>query len=256
MGMVKILVVDDELEMRELLRKALSAKGYEVITVPSAGQALETICREPFDLVLLDIILQDGSGISVLKKIRETNKEIAVVIYSGAITAEIEKEAKASLATEVLRKDMGVVQLIERIAKILDARGRLSRGLLKKEETVVLIVDDEEGIRSMLTRFFNLKGYKTLEAENGQKALELVRAGNVSAVLLDMHMPVMDGLTALPKLLEINPKLGIVMVTVDKEDEEVKKALALGAYGYVLKPFDFVYLELVVISRLAIAQSN
>jgi response regulator of citrate/malate metabolism len=66
----------------------------------------------------------------------------------------------------------------------------------------------------------------------------------------------MDGLATLPKLLEINPKLGIVMVTAEEEDEEVKQALSLGAYSYVLKPFDFVYLELVVVSRLAIAQNH
>jgi CheY-like chemotaxis protein len=254
--MVNILVVDDELDMRELLRKALVAKGYEVTTIPSARQALEAVFREPFDLVLLDIVLGDGSGISVLKKIRETNKELPVVIYSGSVTPEIEKEAKASLATDVLRKDVGILQLTERIAKIVNLKGRLPQDLLKKEETVILIVDDEEGIRSMLTGFFKLKGYKTQEAENGQKALELVRAGNISSVLLDINMPVMDGLTALPKLLEINPKLGIVMVTAEEEDEGVKKALALGAYSYILKPFDFVYLELVVISRLAIAQNN
>ena len=66
----------------------------------------------------------------------------------------------------------------------------------------------------------------------------------------------MDGLATLERLLEINPKLGIVMVTAVQDDEKIKKALELGAYGYVVKPFDFLYLELVVMSKLAIAESN
>ena len=67
-------------------------------------------------------------------------------------------------------------------------------------------------------------------------------------------MPGMDGLTTLEKLLEINPKLGIVMVTGRQDDESIKTAIGLGAYGYVLKPFDFLYLELVVMSKLAIVE--
>jgi DNA-binding NarL/FixJ family response regulator len=69
-------------------------------------------------------------------------------------------------------------------------------------------------------------------------------------------MPGMDGLTALTKLLEINPKLGVVMTTGIQDEEKVKKAIELGAYGYVLKPFDFLYLELVVMSKLVIAESD
>ena len=254
--MAKILVVDDELEMRDLLRGALGAKGYDVATVPGATQALAAVFRESFDLILLDIVLSDGSGIAVLKKIRETNTTTPVVIYSGAITADLEKEAKAALATDIVRKDIGVMQLAERVAKIVTMKPRHPQGLLKREETVILVVDDDDQIRSMLTGFFRAKGYTTLEAENGQKALELVRAENISSVLLDIKMPVMDGLTALPRLLQINPKLGIVMVSAVHDDEEVKNALRSGAYGYVIKPFDFLYLELVVMSRLAIAQSN
>ena len=61
-------------------------------------------------------------------------------------------------------------------------------------------------------------------------------------------------LAALTKFFEADPQLGIVMASGVQDDERVAKALELGAYGYVLKPFDFLYLELVVSSRLAIAQ--
>ncbi|MFC1631938.1 response regulator, partial [Candidatus Omnitrophota bacterium] len=85
---------------------------------------------------------------------------------------------------------------------------------------------------------------------------ELARAQEFSVVLLDIDMPVMTGIDTLPKLLEIDPKLGVVMVTGNQEDEKVKKAMELGACGYVLKPFDFSYLELVVMSKLAIAEGS
>ena len=55
--MAKILIVDDETRIRELLRKALSREGYEAVSVPSAEQSLELIFKEPFDLLLLDVRL-------------------------------------------------------------------------------------------------------------------------------------------------------------------------------------------------------
>ena len=95
-----------------------------------------------------------------------------------------------------------------------------------------------------------------LEAEGGRKALELAELHEIGAVLLDMQMPDMDGLTTLKKLLKVKPELGIVMVTAVQDDEKVKEAIELGAYGYVLKPFDFLYLELVVMSKLLIAETD
>lgn len=254
--MAKILVVDDEVRVRELVRDALSMKGYEVTTVPGAEQAVARIFQEPFDLILLDIKLTGESGLSVLKKIRELESKVPVVIYSGVITAELEKEARIAGANEVLSKDVGITQLVEQIGKIVKAKDRIFRDTSMRKEKPVLIVDDEPEVRHVLRDFFKKKGYNTLEAESGEKALELARSESVSAVLLDIRMPGMDGLATLEKLLEINPKLGVVMATASQDDEKVKKALELGAYGYVLKPFDFLYLELVVMSKLAIAESD
>lgn len=254
--MAKILVVDDEMQIRELLRDALGMKGYEVTTVPSADQALARVFEEPFDLVLLDIKLAGESGISVLKKIRETQKKIPVVIYSGVITAELEKEARTAGANEVLSKDIGIMQLVEQIGRIVKAKNRIFQEPSKGKERSILIVDDETEICNILRDFFKKRGCKTREAENGEKAVELARSETFSVALLDVNMPGMDGLDTLQKLLEINPKLGVVMVTGRQDDEKVKKAIELGAYSYILKPFDLLYLDLVVTSKLTIAESD
>lgn len=255
--MARILIVDDEARIRELLCKSLNMAGYEVVTVPTADQSLELIFKEIFDLILLDIRLSSGeSGISILKKIREFQKEIPVVVYSGVLTPELEIEARTAGANDVLSKDIDILQLVAQIGKIIKAKNRLFQKPSDKKEKTVLIVDDEEGIRRVVREFFKRKGYKTLEAGNGEEALQIVHSEKISVVLLDIQMPVMDGLTTLTKLLEINPKLGVVMATGIQDDEKVKKAIELGAYGYVLKPFDFLYLELVVMSKLTIAESD
>ena len=255
--MTKILVVDDELEIRELLRKALVKEGYNVVTVSNAEQALACIIQEPFGLVLLDIKLAGESEIFVLKRIKELHQNIPVVIYSGVVTPEIEKEARIAGANEVLSKDVEIMQLVEQINRFIKGNARVSQDLSTRKEKSILIVDDELEIRRVLSTFFKKKGYtKVAAAENGEKALELARSQEFSVALLDVNMPVMDGITALEKLLEINPNLGVVMVTGRQDDENIKRAIELGAYGYILKPFDFLYLELVVMSKLAIAGSK
>lgn len=255
--MAKILIVDDEVRIRELLRKVLTREGYEVVSVPTAEQSLELIFREPFDLLLLDVRLSSGeSGLSILKKVRQQQKNIPIVIYSGVLTPEIEKEAREAGANEVLSKDVDVLQLVAQIGKIVKAKDRIFQGPIQRAEKPLLIVDDEEGIRRVLREFFVHKGYKVFEAENGEKALYLARSKKISAVLLDIKMPGMDGIETLKRLLEINPKVGVVMLTAVEEEDKVKKALELGAYSYVLKPCDFTYLELVVLSKLTIAESD
>lgn len=254
--MAKILVVDDEVEVRELVHDALSMKGHEVIPVPDAGQAVDRIFREPFDLILLDIKLTEESGLSVLGKIRGITTNLPVVIYSGAITADLEKEARRAGANEILRKDININQLVEQIEKIVKAKSRLFAGAPKRKQKSILVVDDDSEIRHVLRDFFNTRGYKVLEAESGEKAVELARSEKIQAVLLDIKMPQMDGIATLKKLLKINPRVGVVMLTASQDDENIKKALELGAYSYVIKPCDFTYLELVVMSKLAIAESD
>ena len=253
--MARILVVDDEVLMRDFMFTALRAQGHAVVTVPRPEQALDAMAREPFDGVVVDFYMPSQNGLSVLKKIRQTHQRVPVIVYSGAYTAEMDKEVRAAGANEVLDKGMGGTQLVDRILKVVGAKERLfgdGKGAPKK----ILIVDDEEPIRKLLRRFFAAKGYQTLEAEDGRPAVELVRAEKPSVVLLDMHMPVLTGLETLKKIFEVNPKQGVVMVTGDANDETVRQAMAMGAYGYVLKPFDFLYLELVVASKLKIASSS
>ncbi|MCK4881662.1 MAG: response regulator, partial [Candidatus Omnitrophica bacterium] len=120
----------------------------------------------------------------------------------------------------------------------------------------ILIVDDEVEVRNVLTIFFDKKGYKTQEAENGEQAIEIVRSEDFPVVLLDIDMPVMDGLTTLEKLLEMKPEICVVMVTGRQDEDKVQKALELGAYNYVLKPFEFLYLELIIKSKLDSAESD
>lgn len=103
-----------------------------------------------------------------------------------------------------------------------------------------LITDD-----SKLARLSLMKSLKTyvddadiLQAENGEIAVGIVKSEAIDIVFLDLTMPVMDGYTALPLMLQENPNLKIVVVSADVQEQAKTKVIALGAQMHVQKPIN------------------
>ncbi|HQT95590.1 MAG TPA: response regulator, partial [Thermoanaerobaculaceae bacterium] len=104
----------------------------------------------------------------------------------------------------------------------------------------LLVVDDNPENRDMLTRRLRRRGYDVVEAEDGLKALELAAGREFDVVLLDVMMPVMDGLETLRHLRRTRSvaELPVIMATAKGESEDVVEALTLGANDYVTKPIN------------------
>ena len=102
----------------------------------------------------------------------------------------------------------------------------------------VLIVDDEIQICENLTKILVKKGYAVFEAHNGMEALERLRGQDVEVVLLDMRMPVMDGITALKRIKEDFPDTVVIMVTAISDKAVVESCIEAGAFGYLDKPIN------------------
>jgi len=104
---------------------------------------------------------------------------------------------------------------------------------------LILIVDDNPGIRSLLKELLTSKGYRVEVAQNGAEAIEKFHQSEPSAVLLDSMMPGMNGLMVAEKLKSSSPKLPIIMISAYSEKEEIKRAQQKGLLSYCLtKPFD------------------
>jgi len=105
----------------------------------------------------------------------------------------------------------------------------------------LLVVDDNEMNRDMLSRRLERRGYAVIVVEDGKRALEVVDTQQVSLVLLDVEMPGISGIEVLKTLRErySAAELPIIMVTAKQQDEDVVEALGLGANDYVTKPINF-----------------
>ena len=102
----------------------------------------------------------------------------------------------------------------------------------------ILVVDDQKGVRYSFKKILGEAGYEVATASSGEKAIELTRRSEPDLVIMDVRMPEMDGLETLQRLKEINNKLVVIMMTAYSTTEKAIRAMELGAYEYLIKPFD------------------
>ena len=114
--------------------------------------------------------------------------------------------------------------------------------LLPKNEEItmynILICDDEADIRSALRIYLSSEDYSIFEAENGRQALEIIENENIHLLLMDIMMPVMDGIRALAKLREQNNNIPVILLTAKSQDTDKILGLNAGADDYITKPFN------------------
>ena len=121
-------------------------------------------------------------------------------------------------------------------------------------EARILIVDDEYLIRWTLQQNLAKEGYEVFMAESGEEALSKVEEEAPDILLLDIKMPGMDGYEVLEKALKIDPGLIPLMITAYDDVERVVRAMRLGAFDYITKPFDFDKIHLSIERGLAASQ--
>lgn len=106
-------------------------------------------------------------------------------------------------------------------------------------EESILIVDDEERMRKLIKDFLTNKGYHILQAEDGEKALEIYQENKskIMLVLLDVMMPKLDGWSVLRQIRQENKELPIIMLTARGEEQDELFGFELGVDEYISKPF-------------------
>ncbi len=134
----------------------------------------------------------------------------------------------------------------------MQARGSMIAGTGTSwcKDVRVLVVDDEEFIRSIIRERLEIEGFSVDEAQNGNDALAKLGTGSYSILLTDIQMPEMDGITLLREVSRRFPEMARIVMTAHAELETAVAALKNGAYDYILKPFSFDILFLTIRNAL------
>lgn len=205
-------------------------------------------------------------GVEALRRIRAFHPEAKVVIVSGHLDSEVRRHALALGAAGVLEKPVSLADLLVALGETerpprtaTEQRGERS-GMRETpvaptaEPGRILIVDDEPETCAMLSEFLTLKGYSARSVPDGAAAVREIVAAPADVVLLDIAMPGLSGIDALPTIRALAPGAVVIMISATEDAATAKRALAYGAFDYLVKPIDLTYLTRSIETALLMAQ--
>ncbi len=181
----RLLVVDDERSIRDVLAQVLGYEGYEVVTAASGGEALNLHRQQPFDLILLDVKMQGIDGLDTLAQLRVHDPDVRVVMISGHGTIATAVQAVKDGAFDFLEKPLDSDRLLVTVQRALEHRklvgenARLREGLARATDARFAMVGESEGlqkIRDLVQRVGPTNARVVITGENGSGKELVARA--------------------------------------------------------------------------------
>ena len=239
---MRALVVDDSKPSRSIVARVLRDLSFECTEAANGAEALEQLSgAEPPDLVTVNWHMPVMDGLELIRRLRgnPATQKLPLVMISTEHDRSRIAEALAAGADDYLAKPFTPEALARKLAALGVCRHPPAAGAVRPLR--VLICDDYATIRSVLTTTLaSDHGVRIAGAAvNGRACLEMLATGELpDVVLLDVEMPVMDGLEALREIRRRHPRLPVVMFSslTERGSRATVDALVAGANDYVAKP--------------------
>ena len=244
----RVFIVDEDVRIRDLLYEMISEVGFGALTIPTGEELIERLKNERPSLIIIDDTPGEYSGFVLARKVREFDKDIKIIVLG--LDPRIDTFSSLIKETGIaayLKKDFQSPEVIKKIFSVLKEESTL-KPLSEKKFGSILIVDDEIESRRTVGNFLSRRGFDVDKASSGEECLEKVRQRSFDIVLLDITMTGMDGLLTLKRIMDIDRKNKVVMVSALANQHIMAQARALGASDYIIKPFNFGTLEASLLS--------
>jgi len=252
----RVLVVEDDTELRESVAKLLERSDVEITTAANAEDALGLLRNGTFDCVVTDLGMPGASGYDLIETMatQERSSVPPVIVYTGrALSAAEEQRLRRHSKSIIVKGARSPERLLDEVtlflhqveAELPPEQQRLLKDARHREaifegRTILVVEDDVRNVFA-ITSVLEPKGARVSIARNGKEALAaLSKEPSVDLVLMDIMMPEMDGLEASREIRK-NPawsKLPIIALTAKAMRDDQEKCLAAGANDYLAKPLD------------------
>ena len=229
-----VLVVEDEPANARLLRFHLEGAGYAVAEATREHEALELSRRLKPQLVLLDLILPEGEdGLHVLRELKRDERTAKVPVVVVSVVQET-RRARELGAAECFVKPIDAGKLLEVVQRLCPAPEPA------RARATVLVVDDHDLNRELARTLLERRGCRVLLARNGQEGARVAKVEQPDLVLMDLAMPVKDGITAARELkadpaTSAIPLIAFTALAMRGDEERARNA---GFDGYLTKPLE------------------
>jgi tubulin-specific chaperone A len=237
-GALRVLVIDDDLETRQLVTDTLTTAGHIAFNARNASEALRTLRSSAVDAIILDLILGGRTGFDVLAEIRADAALAAlpVMVLTIKDLNDREREILEEQGAAIFEKGSGWR------TPVLEYLHKLTR---KRSGLRVLVADDNPTARELVRETLGDYVSTIDEAADGREALRKIREAPPDLVLLDIQMPVLDGFAALREIRR-DPALRhlrVVALTAFAMQGDRERALEAGFDDYMTKPITLAKLK-------------
>lgn len=236
----RILCAEDNDVNRRLVSLLVGRTGAELVHVGNGAEALEMASRESFDLILMDIQMPVMNGRDATAALREAGVNTPIIALTANVMTEDIADYRLAGCNEHLAKPIDKQRFYEVLARYLTVCQEASQG--HRYSGKVLIAEDNEDNRLLVERMLRRFGVEPVSVASGDQAVRQALADTVHLVLMDRHMPEMDGVTATRLLRQAGFRRPIIAFTAGDQSEN-DAMLAAGCDGVLNKPIDQSHLQ-------------
>ena len=243
----RILIVDDNATNREIVTRHARSWEMEPVAVELPVAALELIAGgEPFDIAVLDMMMPEMDGLTLAREIRRHRGEAELPLLLLTSLGRIQQLPSERVFSAQLSKPLKASQLYNTLLQLLTADGAedeeveaVTDGKRERSALRILLAEDNSMNQKVALRLLERLGYGADVANNGLEAIEALERQPYDVVLMDVHMPELDGLDATRRICAEWPeerRPHIIAMTANALPEDREACFAAGMNDYVAKP--------------------
>jgi len=251
----KLLVVEDDENMRTIIRNLIENDGVEIIDCDNSHQVIELMKTDIFDCIVLDLNLPDIQGIDLLKELDQIEgfNMPPIIVYTSIDLSqdeilELQKYCKSIIVKGHQSEDRLFDEVALFLHMVVNDMPEDKQKIIKKihnknhifQNKKVLIVDDDMRNLFSLASVLREKEIDVLKADSGKLSIEILKKEPVDLVLMDIMMPDMDGYETIKKIRQIKDlvNLPVIALTANAMKNDREKCITAGASDYISKPLD------------------
>ncbi len=236
----RILIVDDEPTNLSYLNRLLNRSGFAVQEAENAEIGLKLWREWQPHIILTDWRMPKMDGLEMVKQIRQTDNKTPILLITASSYAEDEELILSAGCNSYLFKPVDRNKLLTEIDRWLtEIYPRKA-----KEPLSILLAEDNPVNQKVILRMLTKLGYSADVAANGQIALDAIKSNKYNLVLMDVEMPILDGIEVTQQVrLEIDNPPAIVAMTAHRDRDEMNRCLKAGMKEFITKPISIEELK-------------